>query len=71
MQPMRKQLRTLLEDDYLRKQLVAIAARHIKLALEHVDRRTTNPRKREIRIEIAVLRAKRDALINWTRRNKN
>ncbi|MBW7476670.1 hypothetical protein K0T92_18280 [Paenibacillus oenotherae] len=61
---MNKELRMLVEDDDLRQQLLVIAARHIKLALEHSNRRTTMERKQFIIREIAILRADRDALIN-------
>jgi hypothetical protein len=63
-QPMNKRLWMLSEDECRSEELVAIAARHTKLALEHLNRKTSIERKQTILSEIAQLRLERDALLD-------
>ncbi|RTE08239.1 hypothetical protein [Paenibacillus whitsoniae] len=72
---MNKRLLMLSEDECCSGKLVAIAARHVKLALEYLNRKTSIERKQTILTEITNLREERDALINesviCTNNNKN
>ena len=63
-QPMNKRLWMLYENECSSEQLVVIAVRHTKLALEYLNRKTSVERKQTILSEIAMLRIERDALIN-------
>ncbi|NQX69402.1 hypothetical protein HQN90_25015 [Paenibacillus alba] len=62
--PMNKYLLMLSENECCSERLVSIAARHIKLALEYLNRKTSIERKQTNLSEIAKLREERDALIN-------
>ncbi|WP_240417386.1 hypothetical protein [Paenibacillus periandrae] len=71
---MNKRLWMLPENECCSEQLVASAARHVKLALEYLNHKTSVERKHTILSEIAKLRTERDALLNeavCTDKNKN
>ncbi|THF73872.1 hypothetical protein [Cohnella fermenti] len=61
---MNKHLWNLPESEAGIDRLLAIAARHVKLALEYLNRSTSYERKQAICIEIAALRAEREALLH-------
>ncbi|WP_409344232.1 hypothetical protein [Paenibacillus sp. MBLB4367] len=61
---MNKRIWTLSEYECCSRQLLALAVRHTKLALEYLNRKTSIERKQTILSEISKLRAERDAFLN-------
>ncbi|MBV6715893.1 hypothetical protein [Paenibacillus chitinolyticus] len=61
----------LIIDDATSAQLLAVARRHCKLALEHGKAITTAVRRREIIEEIQSLRSLRGGLIDELRKSQN
>jgi len=65
---MNNRLWRLSENECSSEQLVAIAVRHVKLALEHLNPKTSAERKRKIVSEITQLREEREALLGAANR---
>jgi hypothetical protein len=53
-----------LENDIYREQLLILATRHVKLALEFSQRGTSLERKQEIKTEVESLRTERNRLLH-------